>query len=502
MTSPSPESGGSEFKVLLERCLRQARLNPRKLHLELRRARIADVADTTIDSWLRPHSTTGRPSLPRDEDLVGVVGRWLCAREDVTTSAQQLVEAWRADTSYWAAQRAKGAPPARPGERGPIAAVEAAAPRGLVTFLSARVSGAPHVSRGDVESAAQKLLAEAVARHGGATVSSQGDELLAVFAEPGDALGAALAGQQSLTGHRWPDGVRVRASMAVNSGRVASTSTGYAGPALHQVGRMAAAAHPGQVVVSEPAQALLGSALSDGATLADLGKPRLSDLSTPHRLFGLCHPDLASGFPPLKSLDAYPNNLPLQLSAFIGRGEQLRELRRALLSNRLCTLTGSGGVGKTRLALQFVAEVLEDFADGVWMVDLASTPEPELVAQVVASVLGVREGGTGTYAARAKRQQRPLASRLADHLRARHLLLLLDNCERVVDACASLVEGLLQTCPGLTVLATSREPLGVAGEFVHRVPTLAVPPVGVTLSVEEIGAYESVRLFLDRAVQR
>jgi predicted ATPase/class 3 adenylate cyclase len=504
MTSPASDSAGQEFKTLLERCLRQARLNPRKLHLELRRERVVHVADTTIDSWLRRHSMTGRPSLPRDEDLVMVVARWLCARDGVTATDAELVEAWRRDTSYWAAQRAKPPRSATPGERGTIGAVEpaAVAQRGVVTFLSARITDAPHVSRRDAESAAQRLLGQTVAKHCGATVGIQGDEFLAAFAEAGDAVSAALSGQQTIEGHQWPEGVRIRVSMAVHSGRVTHTSTGYAGLALHQVGRMSAAAHGGQVVVSEPTKGLLGSALPDGATLADLGKPRLSDLSTPHRLFALCHRDLQTGLPPLKSLDAYPNNLPLQLSTFIGRDEQLEELRRSLVSNRLCTLTGSGGVGKTRLALHFAAELVEHFDDGVWMVDLASTPEPELVAQVVAGVLGVREGGTGTYAAKAKRQQRPLASRLADHLRPRHVLLLLDNCEHVVDACAALVERLLQTCPELKVLATSREPLGVAGELLHRVPTLAVPPVGATLSTEEIGSYESVQLFLDRAVQR
>jgi non-specific serine/threonine protein kinase len=214
------------------------------------------------------------------------------------------------------------------------------------------------------------------------------------------------------------------------------------------------------------------------------------------------HLDLEGHSPALKSVDRRPHNLPLQLTSFIGRTEQIRQLRAAFSSSRLCTLTGIGGSGKTRLALQFAAEVVEDFDDGVWLIDLSSTPQSDLVAQVVATALGVREAGTGTFAAKFRRRQRPLTVRLEEHLRNRRTLLVVDNCEHVVQASAELVKALLGTCPALRVLCTSREPLGVDGEFTYRVPPLAVPPRGEAFTAQEIKEFESVQLFLERAARR
>lgn len=209
-----------------------------------------------------------------------------------------------------------------------------------------------------------------------------------------------------------------------------------------------------------------------------------------------------AGFPALRPLDRYPHNLPVPLTRFVGRDAEIERLRRELGATRLCTLTGIGGCGKTRLAVQLASGLIDEFDDGVCWVDLASTSDPDLVAQAVASALGVSEGGTGTYAPKALRTQRPMAERLADHLADRGVLLVLDNCEHVVEACAGLVEALLRACPRLRILATSREPLAVDGERVHRVPALAFPPHGQRVNQEEIGAYESVQLFLDRALQR
>jgi len=209
-----------------------------------------------------------------------------------------------------------------------------------------------------------------------------------------------------------------------------------------------------------------------------------------------------AGFPALRSLDRYPHNLPVPLTRFIGRDAEIERLRRELDAARLCTLTGIGGCGKTRLAVQLASGLIGEFDDGVCWVDLASTNDPDLVPQALASALGVSEGGTGTYAPKALRTQRPMAERLADHLGDRGVLLVLDNCEHVVEACAGLVEALLRACPRLRVLATSREPLAVDGERVHRVPALDFPAHGQRVDEEEIGAYESVQLFLDRALQR
>jgi len=372
------------------------------------------------------------------------------------------------------------------------AAPAASLPRGTVSFLSARRRPG---AADEPEDAAWRRLGQLLAEHGGHDVGVEGGAALAAFAAAADAVAAALAaGAGAALASPW--------SMAVHTGVVAATATGYAGIALQVVSRMSAVAHPGQVLVSRAARTAVGARVPRAAQLVDLGAVRLTDQSRPRRLFELRHPQLPAGFPAVRSLDASPNNLPLQLSSFIGRVDQIERVKSALLAgSRLCTLTGTGGCGKTRLALQVAAELAERFDDGVWLVDLSSIPDPALVPEAVAAVLDVREAGTGTYAAR-RTEQRPAGSRLASHLRRRHVLVVLDNCEHVVAACAALAEELLRSCPGLTVLSTSREPLGVDGEDVQRVPPLAVPPPGPARTVEELGQYESVRLFLDRAAHR
>jgi predicted ATPase len=501
----SSAQGGQDFKDLLERCLRQAGLSTRNLHLGLLREVRQDVPENTIDSWRRPHSTTGQPTLPR-EPVVRTVAGWLCSRDEVSVTEEELLSAWQSDRAARALKRSPGGATEEtgrlPDSPAPTPEGVTAAPQGVVTFVCARISQQGGVHGAESEAAGSGLLADIVVTHGGVKLSSDRAAFMASFAEAADALRAAAEVQRAIEERAWPEGVPPRMSIAVHTGPVASTSTGYAGLAVHQAGRMSSAAHPGQVVVSEAARNALGPALPEAASLVDLGRARLKDLSMPQRLFELPRAGNQAGFPALRTLDAYPHNLPLQLTSFIGRVEELAKLRQTLASSRLCTLTGSGGSGKTRLALQVAAELIEDFADGVWLVDLAPTLDCQLVVQAIASALNVREGGTGTYAARAKRHSRRLVDRVSDHLRYRHVLLILDNCEHVVEACAPLVEALLQACPDLRVLCTSREPLGVAGELVHRVPPLAVPPTGQVLSEEEITGYESVRLFLDRAAQR
>jgi predicted ATPase len=244
--------------------------------------------------------------------------------------------------------------------------------------------------------------------------------------------------------------------------------------------------------VTVTAETLLAARRSDRS--AQLRRQRESS--------GATVPSAGAGFPALRPLDRHPDNMPVQLTRFIGREDEIEQLRRLVVQSRLCTLTGTGGSGKTRLALQVAGSLIEDFDDGVCWVDLAPTTEPEMVAQALLSALGVREGGTGTYAPKAQRTQRPVAARLADHLRSRSVLVVLDNCEHVAGSCAALVESLLKTCPLLHVLATSREPLAVDGELVHRVPPLAVPAAGARPTDEEIASCEAVRLFLDRATAR
>jgi AAA domain len=254
-------------------------------------------------------------------------------------------------------------------------------------------------------------------------------------------------------------------------------------------------------VLSGPAADLVRDALPAGAALRELGAHRLKDLAGPERVSQLVHPNLPADFPPLRSLDARPHNLPLQLTSFVGRERELGEVAALLGAQRLLTLTGPGGTGKTRLALQAAADALEASPDGVWLVELAALADPALVPQAVAQAVGVRE-----------EPGRPLLATLVDVLKPRRLLLVLDNCEHLLDACAWLADALLRAGPQVRLLATSREALGIAGETVWRVPSLPVPaaadgedgapPAGVPDAAPDAGdltRYAAVRLFCERA---
>jgi non-specific serine/threonine protein kinase len=225
--------------------------------------------------------------------------------------------------------------------------------------------------------------------------------------------------------------------------------------------------------------------------LRDLGAVRLRDLASPERVFQLLHADLADDFPPLRSLDATPNNLPQQLSSFVGRERDIAELRRLLRTSRMLTLTGAGGIGKSRLSLQVAAEALTAYPDGVWLVELAATSDPARVENAVAGVLGVRE--TAGLA---------IAQALAAHLASRTLLLILDNCEHLVEACARIAGALLRAAPGLAVLATSRESLRIHGEQTYPLSALSLPPSRTPPSARSAGDSEAIRLFVERARQQ
>ena len=228
-----------------------------------------------------------------------------------------------------------------------------------------------------------------------------------------------------------------------------------------------ALAHGGQVLASAAVRELAGEDLPPGASLRDLGVHRLRDVERPERLFQLEHPDLPREFPRLRSVDAPRHNLLLQLTSFVGRERELAELAALLGGARLVTLTGAGGSGKTRLAIEVAARTAGQTRDGAWLVDLAPVFDPQLVVKAVARVLGVRE-----------RPHSDLLGDVLERLRESELLLVLDNCEHLVEACARLAEELLRGCPELRLLATSREPLGVPGERVFRTGSLPVPASG------------------------
>lgn len=359
-------------------------------------------------------------------------------------------------------------------------------PSGTVTFLFTDIEGSTSL----LNELGTEKFHEVLAVHaralrgafadGGVEVGTEGDAFFVSFPSAPKAVAAAAAAQRALATLEFPHGATVRVRMGMHTGdaTVASPDAGadYVGIDVNRATRIASAAHGGQVLLSEATRVLAEAALPAGVTLRDLGEHRLKDLGRRERLWQLCHPDIASEFPPLRSLDVVQNNLPLQLTSFIGRARELDELGEALRGSRVVTLTGVGGCGKTRLGLQAAAETVDTHADGVWWVELASVASAELVPHAVARVFGLRES-----------EGRPLVDTLCDQLAGMDALIVLDNCEHVLDASIRLVDRLVHAAPRLRVLATSREPLGIQGELTWRVPSLD----------EET----ATRLFIERAAE-
>lgn len=340
------------------------------------------------------------------------------------------------------------------------------------------------------------LARAVVAACRGRLVKATGDGIHAAFAAAADALGAMLALQRGLAAASAAGGLPLAVRCGLHAGAGEARDNDFFGPEVNRAARIMAAAHGGQMLVSDGVAQALAGALPPGVTLRDLGRARLKDLAQPERLWQVLAPPLAQDFPPLRDLQATPNNLPQPLNRFIGREALLPDLRAQLATHRLVTLLGTGGIGKSRLAAQLAGEWLagdlpgqapERCIDGVWFVELAPVDDPQRLPQAVASVLGVKE-----------EPGRPLAEALRQHLASRRLLLVLDNCEHVLDAAASLAKSLLQAAAGLTLLATSREPLRIAGEVVCPVPPLGLPqaPAADPAQLLQHGA---VRLFVDRA---
>ena len=311
----------------------------------------------------------------------------------------------------------------------------------------------------------------------------EGDSVVAAFNKATDALSAALDAQRALA----DVGVRVR--MAIHTGETELRDAGnYFGPTIIRCARLRAICHGAQVLVSDTTRLIVGEHLPQDANLRDLGTHRLKDLGAAERVWQLCHPDLQMEFPPLRSLNAFGHNLPTRLTTLIGREADVATVIGAMSDSRLVTLIGTGGVGKTRLALQVAAEAIDRFDGGVWWVELATVSDPASVPGAVLAALGVP----------AQPGRRPVEL-LADQLGIRATLFVLDNCEHVIGATALFVDELLSTLPSVAVLATSREPLSVPGETVWRVPSLNVPDPSLSQTPESIEGWEATRLFVDRA---
>ena len=333
------------------------------------------------------------------------------------------------------------------------------------------------------------LIRSGLAAHDGREVDTQGDAFFAVFSSPRACVAAVVEIQQALAVHAWPAGEQVRARMGVHAGEASQTAAGLVGLEVHRAARVAAVGHGDQVLLSEAAAVLARDALPPGVSLADLGVHRLKDLGRPERIFQLQGAGLRSGFPPLRSLGnpALANNLPAQLAPFIGRDRELAEVRALVESSRLVTLTGAGGCGKTRLGLQEAAGLLDGSGDGVWLVELAAVTDEDAVASAICQALGL-----------AAQRARPVLEVLTDALSPQDVLVVLDNCEHLIGGCAKTADAIVTRCPRVHLLATSREPLGIGGEIIYRVPPLSLPGPGEADPVAA-GSSDAVALFLQRA---
>ena len=364
-------------------------------------------------------------------------------------------------------------------------------PTGTVTFLFTDIEGSTRLwsERGKAMGGAVKrhddILRTAIEDNGGFVFATGGDAFSAAFQTTDDALAAAVEAQVFVTGEDWGE-VALLVRMGIHTGEAEERDDNYFGPAVNETARLMSAGHGGQILVSETTQRIAGDRLPDNVVLVDLGERRLKGLDRRIRVYQVTHPDLGVEFPALRGLGESRNNLPSQLTGFVGREAELREVGKLLEVSRLLTLTGAGGSGKTRLAIEVAAEALDAYPDGVWLVDFASIGDPDLILQPVAAVLGLRVSPGLS-----------LTEAVAGYLRQKMALLVLDNAEHLLEAVARLSQALLESCPDLHILATSRERLGISGETVWQVPPLGLPEADGSW-LELLGA-DAVRLFAERA---
>lgn len=365
-------------------------------------------------------------------------------------------------------------------------------PTGTVTFLFTDIEGSTrlweedHDGMAEAVAAHDRLIRQTIAAHDGYIFSTGGDSFCAAFAQPDEALAAAVEAQLDLGCHPWRTPVPIRVRMALHSGTAAERDGDYFGSVPNRCARLLAVGNGGQILLSEVTHRMVKEQPPNQVGFRDMGDHRLRDLAEPERVFTVFHPAFESANDALRSLNVLPTNLPAQLTSFVGRDQELEEATRLLRGTRLLTIAGVGGSGKTRLSLQMAVDALDQFRDGVWLVELAPVAEPEGVLRAVATALGLRE-----------LPPQSLDETLIDHIRHRQLLLILDNCEHVIDAAARLAQRLLAAAPELSVLATSREMLGVPGEVPYQLRSMSLPEGDTPLAT--ISDFDSVRLFAARA---
>ena len=358
-----------------------------------------------------------------------------------------------------------------------------ALPSGTVTFLFTDIEGSTGLWETyprAMQSAMlfhNSIIEQAVLANNGTVFKHIGDGLCAAFSVPSEAIASALTAQGTLQSEEWREIGSLRIRMGLHTGEVEQLGDDYVGIPLNVVNRLVSSAHGEQIVVSSSTADLVGYNLPDNASLLDLGTYQLRGLVEPQQVFQLIHPNLPREFPPLRIAGTVVGNLPVELTNFVGRADEIKRVGELLADTRLLTITGIGGAGKTRLALKVAEEQQEFYPDGVWLVELASLSDPSLVQKEVTSTIGSFD------------KESP-----AD----KKLLTVLDTCEHLVDACAKTASQMLQQAPLSRILATSQEPLGVPGEVIYRVPPLSIPP-STDLSPESLSVFEAVSLFVDRA---
>jgi predicted ATPase/class 3 adenylate cyclase len=367
-------------------------------------------------------------------------------------------------------------------------------PTGTVTFLFTDIEGSTKLLHQlgeryrEVQSDHQRLMREAIGAHNGHEMRTEGDSFFVVFPSAADAVACSIAAQQALTAHPWSHGEPLRVRMGMHTGEGQLLGDDYLSIDVNRAARIGAAGHGEQVLLSSATRSLVERDLPDGVTIRSLGAHRLKDFPDPEPLHDLVIDGLSSEFPPLKSLEA-PTNLPAELTTFVGRESEVARVAELLGSRRLVTMTGPGGTGKTRLAMETARQLVDRFPDGVFFVELAAISAPELVVSTIARTLGLREEGS-----------RPVLETLSGHLRGRHMLLVLDNFEQVLDA-APVVSTLLSEAEGVRILVTSRSGLHIRGEQEFPVPPLELPDPATTSAAEIVSRSAAVALFAERAAQ-
>lgn len=367
-------------------------------------------------------------------------------------------------------------------------------PDGKVVFLFTDIEGSTKLAGKFPEKLEEilkrhnEILAGEVKKFRGHVFKTIGDAFCTSFSNASDAVRASVEIQRKLNSEAWS--VRdIKVRMGIHSGEACWTGEDYSGYlTLSTVQRIMSSAGGGQILVSENVREQMTDRSDEEVSFRNLGERRLKDIIKPVILYQITAPEIPSDFPPLKTLDARQNNLPVQLTTFIGRKKEINEIRAHLTERRLITLTGPGGTGKTRLSLKIGTDVIDEFANGVWFAELASLSETTFIVQEIASVFKV------SY-----ESNKDIKEVLKEHLKNKQLLLILDNCEHLISGCAEICGELLAACPDLKIIATSREALQIRGEMVYSIPSLSVPEVNKKVDSESVKNYESIRLFSDRA---